>query len=53
MKNKDKKERFTYCDNRECADFSCQRWLKHAPFDEVVYVKRRELGKDGMCKDRM
>lgn len=44
---------FYYCDNRECADFSCERWIKHAPFDEIIHVIRFELGKNGECKNRL
>lgn len=44
---------FHYCDNGECADFSCERWIKHAPFDEIVRVIRHELDKNGHCKYRL
>lgn len=42
-----------YCDNRECADYSCMRWIKHAPFSEVITVIRCELDKHGICQNRL
>lgn len=48
-----KGDKFKYCDNRECADMSCQRWYKHAPFDEMITVVRYKLDKDGKCKERI
>lgn len=45
--------KFVYCDNRECADSACRRWYKHAPFNEVIVVRRCKLDKNGMCKDRL
>lgn len=47
---KKKTDKFVYCDNRKCADFSCQRYIKHSPYDEVITVTRYELDKDGKCK---
>ena len=44
------KEKFIYCDNRECADTSCSRWIKHAPFETVLRVIRYKKEKDGTCK---
>lgn len=53
MKKTIKAERIIYCDNRECADMSCGRWIKHAPWDEVITVIRYELDKNGNCKHRL
>ena len=50
--NKNKKE-FVYCDNRRCADTTCQRWYKNAPFDELIQMNRFELKKDGTCKYKL
>lgn len=45
--------KITYCDNRNCADYSCMRWIKHSPMNEIISVARYELDKDGKCKNRL
>lgn len=52
MKKK-KENKFVYCDNRKCADTTCQRWYKNAPFDELILINRFELTKDGACKHKL
>lgn len=47
------KDRMIYCDNRECRDMGCVRWIKHAPFDEVLTVVRHQLDKNGKCKEKL
>lgn len=46
-------DEFIYCDNRECADFSCQRWIKHAHFDQIIRCGRFQLDKNGNCKQKI
>lgn len=42
-----------FCDNRKCADFSCMRWIKHAPYDEIIKVRRFKLDENQMCDYRI
>ncbi len=50
MMKRNNSSHFIYCDNRECADTSCSRWIKHAPFETVLRVIRYKKEKDGTCK---
>lgn len=49
MQKKEKIEKL-YCDTRKCPHDNCVRKIKYAPFDELIYVRRYVIDKNGKCK---
>jgi len=48
-----KNSQIVYCDNNECKDHTCARWIENAPWDELISVFRYRLNKHGYCKERV